>query len=77
MNFDELELLYLRFIVVERAETLERRLERNARFFNVSDDVILYQRKIGNLEAELTAMKRIKEKLNFAIARQDILGQGK
>ena len=67
MKLSELELLYLRRLLVERLESLDRGLQKNLRFFGDSDDVVLKQRKIGNLEAEITVLKALKERVNLEI----------
>ncbi len=67
MELNELELLYLRSIIADRLETLERRLEKHIRFYGDTDDTILKQRKIGNLEAEHAVMLDVKNKVNMEI----------
>lgn len=71
MDFSELQLLYLRKFLVENLELLNRRLQRNLRFFGDADD-ILKQRKIGNLEAEIAVMSEIKEKVNLEIGQYSL-----
>lgn len=72
MNLSELELLYLRRLLVERLESLDRGLEKNLRFFGDSDDIVLKQRKIGNLEAEITVLKALKERVNLEIGSRSL-----
>lgn len=67
MKLSELELLYLRRLLVERLESLDRGLQKNLRIFGDSDDIVLKQRKIGNLEAETAVLTAIKEKVNLEI----------
>lgn len=73
MKLDDLELLYLRQVVVARIDSLTRRLDKNLRYYGGSDDDILKERKIGNLEAEIQAMESIKEKLNREIGLIDLM----
>lgn len=73
MKFDDLELLYLRQLVVSRIDTLSHKLERNLRYYGGSGDEILKERKIGSLESELQAMEGIKKKLNDEIAGMELL----
>ncbi|MDK2964706.1 hypothetical protein [Lacrimispora sp.] len=72
MNLSELELLYLRRLLVERLESLDRGLEKNLRFFGDSDDIVLKQRKIGNLEAEITVLRALKERVNLEIGSRSL-----
>nr|WP_288824795.1 hypothetical protein [uncultured Clostridium sp.] len=72
MKLSELELLYLRRLLVERLESLDRGLEKNLRFFGDSDDIVLKQRKIGNLEAEITVLKALKERVNLEIGSRSL-----
>lgn len=67
MKLSELELLYLRRLLVERLEALDRGLQKNLRIFGDSDDIVLKQRKIGNLEAETAVLTALKEKVNLEI----------
>jgi hypothetical protein len=67
MKLSELELLYLRRLLVERLESLDRGLQKNLRIFGDWDDIVLKQRKIGNLEAETAVLTAIKEKVNLEI----------
>lgn len=68
MNFDELELYYLRRMVMMRIDTLNRNLSKNRRYFRDTDDDILYQNKIGNLEAEIVSITAVRDKINRQIA---------
>lgn len=68
MQLDELELYYLRRTILMRVDTLERQLARNQRYFRDTDDDILYQNKIGNLESEVLCLKNVKENINREIA---------
>lgn len=68
MILKEIELLYLRRMVVDRMERLDHNLQKNLRVYGGTDDEIFKQRKIGNLEAELQAMDSIKKKINDEIA---------
>ena len=73
MKLDDLELLYLRQVVVARIDSLTHKLDKNLRYYGGSDDDILKERKIGNLEAEIQAMESIKKKVNEEIALIDLL----
>lgn len=77
MDLEEIELLYLRSIIVERLDTLERRLEKHIRFYGDTDDIVLKQRKIGNLEAEHAVMSEVKNKINMEIGLRSLLADGK
>lgn len=72
MVLDDMELLYLRRLVVDRMERLDHNLQKNLRMFGGLEDEIFKQRKIGNLESELQAMESIKKKLNEEIALMDL-----
>ena len=74
MKLDDLELLYLRQVVVARIDSLTHKLDKNLRYYGGSDDDILKERKIGNLEAEMQTMESIKKKLNEEIALPRIVG---
>ena len=73
MKLDDLELLYLRQVVVARIDSLTHKLDKNLRYYGGSDDDILKERKIGNLEAEIQAMESIKKKVNEEITLIDLL----
>lgn len=73
MKLDDLELLYLRQVVVACIDSLTHKLDKNLRYYGGSDDDILKERKIGNLEAEMQTMESIKKKLNEEIALIDLL----
>ncbi|GLC83070.1 hypothetical protein [Lacrimispora brassicae] len=73
MDLGELELLYLRSVIVDRLDTLERRLEKHIRFYGDTDDIVLKQRKIGNLEAEHVVMLDVKNKINMEIGLRSLL----
>ncbi|MGL6220109.1 MAG: hypothetical protein ACRC36_18850 [Lacrimispora sphenoides] len=77
MELNELELLYLRSIIADRLDTLERRLEKHIRFYGDTDDIILKQRKIGNLEAEYAVMLDIKNRINMEIGLLSFRAQDK
>ena len=77
MDLEEIELLYLRSVIVERLDTLERRLEKHIRFYGDTDDIVLKQRKIGNLEAEHAVMSEVKNKINMEIGLRSLLADGK
>lgn len=77
MDLEEIELLYLRSIIVARLDTLERRLEKHIRFYGDTDDIVLKQRKIGNLEAEHAVMSEVKNKINMEIGLRSLLADGK
>lgn len=77
MDLEEIELLYLRSVIVERLDTLERRLEKHIRFYGDTDDIVLKQRKIGNLEAEHSVMSDVKNKINMEIGLRSLLADGK
>lgn len=77
MDLEEIELLYLRSIIVARLDTLERRLEKHIRFYGDTDDIVLKQRKIGNLEAEYAVMSEVKNKINMEIGLRSLLADGK
>lgn len=68
MNFDELELYYLRRIIMLRIDFLNRNLAKNRRYFRDTDDDILYQNKIGNLETEIVSITTVRDKINRQIA---------
>jgi hypothetical protein len=74
MKLSELELLYLRRFLVENLETLNRGLQKNLRIFGDSDDVVMKQRKIGNLEAEIAVLSAVKEKVNLEIGKCSLTG---
>lgn len=74
MKFDEMQLLYLRRIVVDRLSTLLHKLARNQRFYSETKDVELQQMKIGSLESEIKVMESLKELLNSEIGRLELLG---
>jgi hypothetical protein len=69
MEYTEIELLYLRRLLVERLETLDRGLQKNLRIFGDSEDVVMKQRKIGNLEAEIDVLSSLKNKANLEIGK--------
>lgn len=73
MDLGEIELLYLRSVIVERLDTLERRLEKHIRFYGDTDDIVLKQRKIGNLEAEHAVISEVKNKINMEIGLRSLL----
>lgn len=77
MDLEEIELLYLRSVIVERLDTLERRLEKHIRFYGDTDDIVLKQRKIGNLEAEHSVMSDVKNKINMEIGLRFLLADDK
>lgn len=74
MNLSEFELLYLRRVLVDRLESLDRGLQKNLRYFGDSDDVVMKQRKIGNLEAEISVLSAVKEKVNLEIGMCSLTG---
>ena len=74
MKLSELELLYLRRLLVENLESLNRGLQKNLRIFGDSDDVVMKQRKIGNLEAEIAVLSAVKEKVNLEIGKCSLTG---
>ena len=74
MEFTEIELLYLRRLLVERLESLDRGLQKNLRLFGDSEDVVMKQRKIGNLEAEIAVLSSLKNKANLEIGKCSFTG---
>lgn len=72
MEFDELELFYLRRVVMLRLESLNHLLEKNRRHFRDTSDEILYQKKIANLEVEIMCLERVRQTINFSIAMQEL-----
>lgn len=72
MEFDDMELLFLRRVVMFRLDSLTRTLEKNRRFFRDTDDDILYQAKVGSLEVEVECLERIKEQINLRIAEIEL-----
>jgi hypothetical protein len=74
MEFTEIELLYLRRLLVERLESLDRGLQKNLRLFGDTEDVVMKQRKIGNLEAEITVLSSLKNKANLEIGKCSFTG---
>jgi hypothetical protein len=69
-----IELLYLRRSLVERLESLDRGLQKNLRFYGDSEDVVMKQRKIGNLEAEIAVISSLKNKANLEIGKCSFTG---
>lgn len=67
-DFDALELFYLRRIIVNRLDSLRRSLEKNRRYFRDTDDDILWQQKVSNLEVEVTCLENAKNRINMQIA---------
>lgn len=71
-DFESLELFYLRRLIAERIGTLQRSLEKNRRFFRDTDDDILWQKKVSNLEVEISCLENAKTRINMQIAYLDI-----
>ena len=76
MEFDELELFYLRRVVMLRLESLNHLLEKNRRHFRDTSDEILYQKKIANLEVEITCLEHVRQTVNLSIAMQEFASSG-
>lgn len=76
LGLSDIELLYLRKLVVEEISAVDRTLSRNVRFFSDTDDPVLFQRKIGRLESELKYMGILKDKINDAIALNALTDDG-
>ena len=68
LQLEEFELYFLRRVILLRLDTLKRNLDKNRRYFRDTDDDVLYQCKIGNLEAEMSCMESVREKVNKQIA---------
>lgn len=73
MKFEELELLYLRRLVDEHIDSLDRSLQKNQRFYGDCSDVELKQKKIGRLEAEQLVMESVMDKINLEIGRLEFV----
>lgn len=71
MELDELELFYLRRVVMLRLEVLNHALEKNRRHFRDTSDEILYQKKIANLEVEIMCLDHVRQLVNTVIARRE------
>lgn len=69
METTEMEMLYLRRVLVEKLESLDRGLQKNLRLYGDFDDFEVKQRKIGNLEAEISVLSAIKNKVNLEIGK--------
>lgn len=54
-----------------RLESLQRALEKNRRFFRDTDDDILWQQKVSNLEVEITCLENAKNRINMQIVYLD------
>ena len=76
LGFSDIELLYLRKLVVDEISSVNRSLSRNVRFFSDTDDPVLFHRKIGSLESELKYMGSLKDKINDAIALRAMTDDG-
>lgn len=69
MQLTELQLLYLRRLVVEEAETLQRRINKLIRLAQHDDQ---FHKKMALAEAELSAMDEIKRIIDNEIAVRDV-----
>lgn len=72
MDFTELELLYLRHLVVLNMDTVQRRMNKYQRYYDSGRFDEVYQEKIACAEMESLCMKSIREKLNYAITLQTL-----
>lgn len=72
METTEMEMLYLRRVLVEKLESLDRGLQKNLRLYGDFDDFEVKQRKIGNLEAEISVLSAIKNKVNLEIGKYSL-----
>lgn len=72
MELSEMEILYLLRLVSKHIEELERRLERNRRYFSNPDDDVLYYKKVGVLEDEHENMVAVRDKLKIRIAASEL-----
>lgn len=68
LKFNELELCYLRRVLSLRLASLERQILKNRRYYRDTDDDVLWQSKVGNLEAEFDCLTNIKSVLNQELA---------
>lgn len=71
MNVTIVELLYLRKLLVEHIEKLERTYEKYQRVLPDSDE-LLRQKRLGSLEAELDAMNCFKRRVITEIGKASI-----
>lgn len=71
MELDELELFYLRRVVMLRLESLNRLLEKYRRHFRDTSDDILFQQKIANTEVEVMCLEHVRQVVNVLIARRE------
>lgn len=69
MQLTELELLYLRRLVVENIEMLDRRINRLIRLASHDEQ---FHEKMALAESELAAMQEIKRKINDDIAVREL-----
>lgn len=72
VEFDSLELFYLRRVVMLRLEVLSSKLERYRRYSRDVDREIIYQNDIANLEVEIKCLENVKECINMQIAKNEI-----
>lgn len=70
MQLTELELLYLRRLVVEDIDMLERRINKLIRLASHDDQ---FHKKMALAESELAAMQEIKRKINDEIAVRELI----
>lgn len=73
VEFDSLELFYLRRVVMLRLEVLSSKLERYRRYSRDVDREIIYQNDIANLEVEIKCLENVKECINMQIAKNEII----
>lgn len=69
MQLTELELLYLRRLVVEDIDMLDRRINKLIRLASHDEQ---FHKKMALAESELAAMQEIKRKINDDIAVREL-----
>lgn len=68
----EVEMLYLLRVVSKHIEELERRLEKNRRYFSNPNDEVLYYKKVVVLEDEYEKMVSVRNQIKAQVATAEL-----
>lgn len=68
MDLSDLELLYMRHLVVQNIESVQRRLYKYQRYSEAGHFDDVYQEKVALAETEMKCMYSLRDKLNYEIS---------
>lgn len=70
MELTKLELLYVRYLVVQNIEAVQHRLYKYTRYAEGGHFDDVYQEKVALAETEMKCMLSLRDKLNLEISLQ-------